>query len=324
MNECKLSIVIPMYNVEQYIERCIRSLENQDIDKHEYEILVIDDGSPDNSSKIVNKLQNEFTNIIMYHKQNGGLSSARNYGIKHANGKYIWFVDSDDYIEKNVLANLLTKIYSNNLDLLGFDVFDINGENEKSGFYGRKQPTNIISGLEYIRDYNIGIGACYFISKKEIFLKNNIYFIEGIIHEDYDIILRLYEFIQRMSFVYLRVYNYVHREGSITTIRTSNQILKSIHSWQTIISLENQYFNRSDLYALYAKKWINDHKYLGIHKLFFNVLPITDKRREFKIFKRLNAFQIGENHLTHRDKLYVKILRISWLYFILIHIFRSK
>ena len=111
-----------MYNVEQYVDRCIRSLENQDIDKDDYEILVIDDGSPDNSASIVGKLQTEFSNITIYHKLNGGLSSARNYGIERAQGKYCWFVDSDDYLEKNVLKTLLYQLETHELDYVGFNL----------------------------------------------------------------------------------------------------------------------------------------------------------------------------------------------------------
>ena len=83
----KISIILPMYNVERYIEKCILSIEDQDINKNLYEVLVIDDGSFDNSRKIVKKLQEKYSNISMYHKTNGGQSSARNYGIERAVGE---------------------------------------------------------------------------------------------------------------------------------------------------------------------------------------------------------------------------------------------
>ena len=80
----KLSIILPVYNVAEYVERCIRSLENQDIAKSEYELIAVNDGSTDQSVQVIEKLQKEFSNINLVHKKNGGLSSARNYGIKHA------------------------------------------------------------------------------------------------------------------------------------------------------------------------------------------------------------------------------------------------
>ena len=85
----KLSIIVPVYNVEPYIERCVRSLEQQNIPKQEYEIIIVNDGTQDQSIQIINKLRLEYPNIVLIEKENGGLSSARNYGLKYAQGEYI-------------------------------------------------------------------------------------------------------------------------------------------------------------------------------------------------------------------------------------------
>ena len=92
----KVSVIVPVYNVEKYIKKCLNSLVNQTLD--EVEIVVVNDGSPDNSQKIIDEYTKKYKNIKSYVKKNGGLSDARNYGIKKATGKYISFVDSDDYI----------------------------------------------------------------------------------------------------------------------------------------------------------------------------------------------------------------------------------
>ena len=96
-----LSIIIPVYNVEKYVEKCIRSCENQDIPKENYEVIVVNDGSPDGSLAIVERLANEFSNIKVINQENKGLSMARNTGLEAAKGEYVWFVDSDDWIEEN-------------------------------------------------------------------------------------------------------------------------------------------------------------------------------------------------------------------------------
>ena len=160
-----------MYNVEQYVDRCIRSLENQDIDKDDYEILVIDDGSPDNSAFIVEKLQTEFSNITIYHKLNGGLSSARNYGIERAQGKYCWFVDSDDYLEKNVLKTLLYQLETHELDYVGFNLYDVIQGKKCKGTEWREKPSNVMSGTEYIKSAPIVKSACVHILKTDIYKK---------------------------------------------------------------------------------------------------------------------------------------------------------
>jgi glycosyltransferase involved in cell wall biosynthesis len=121
-----LSIIIPVYKVEDYIDRCIRSLEDQDLTKQEYEIIVVNDGSPDRSGEIVEKLQQEFPNIILVNQENQGVSMARN----NAKGKYILPIDPDDYIVANTLKRVVEKIENERFDVLylGFEIFNLRGE----------------------------------------------------------------------------------------------------------------------------------------------------------------------------------------------------
>ena len=105
MNNPTVSIIVPVYNVEQYLPRCIDSILTQTFT--DFELLLIDDGSPDNSGKICDEYAERDTRIRVFHKENGGVSSARNVGIKHATGKYVIFVDSDDYVKTGYIENLL-------------------------------------------------------------------------------------------------------------------------------------------------------------------------------------------------------------------------
>lgn len=111
-----VSFIVPCYNVEEYVEECIRSLMNQTYSN--IEIIAIDDGSTDNTSQIVKKLQEEDSRIIYQYKENGGLSSARNAGLDIANGKYISFVDSDDYLELNFVEKMMDVLHESNADLV--------------------------------------------------------------------------------------------------------------------------------------------------------------------------------------------------------------
>jgi glycosyltransferase involved in cell wall biosynthesis len=122
----RLSIIVPAYKVENYIEKCIRSLESQDIQKSAYEIIVTNDGSPDRSGEIVERLQLEFPNIILLNQENQGVSMARNNAITKAKGKYIMPIDPDDYVVENTLNALLEKAESQDLDVLylGYEIFD--------------------------------------------------------------------------------------------------------------------------------------------------------------------------------------------------------
>jgi len=102
-----LSVIIPMYNVEPYVERCIRSLEDQDIPRDDYEIICINDGSPDDSRGVVKRMQKEFDNIIFIDQENQGVSRARNQGIDKASGKYLVFIDPDDYVDAGSFGHIL-------------------------------------------------------------------------------------------------------------------------------------------------------------------------------------------------------------------------
>ena len=105
-----LSIIVPIYNVEKYVEKCIRSCEAQDISKEDYEVVVINDGSPDNSLKIVERIADEFPNIKIISQPNKGLSAARNTGMRNASGDYYMFVDSDDWIAEKCLGKIQEQI----------------------------------------------------------------------------------------------------------------------------------------------------------------------------------------------------------------------
>lgn len=105
----RLSIIVPMYNVEKYVERCIISLEKQDMDHNQYEIICVNDGSPDNSSQIIKQLKEKYNNIILIDQENQGVSVARNNGMDLATGEYILFIDPDDYVDENAFLGILER-----------------------------------------------------------------------------------------------------------------------------------------------------------------------------------------------------------------------
>jgi glycosyltransferase involved in cell wall biosynthesis len=129
----RLSIIIPMYNVEPYVERCIRSLEDQDIPENEYEIICINDGSPDNCRGTVMLMQKEFENIILIDQENQGVSRARNNGIDRATGRYLMFIDPDDYVEAGRLASVLksAEIQNAQISFLGYTFLNGDGSIRK-------------------------------------------------------------------------------------------------------------------------------------------------------------------------------------------------
>ena len=320
----RLSLIVPVYNVERYVERCIRSLEQQDIPREDYEIIVVDDGSQDRSISLVEQLCREFSNLVLVHKPNGGLSSARNFGIPHARGKYIWFVDSDDYVESRVLKDLLDQADALDLDLLAFNYCDIWPDKSPAGFNPSRQPVGkVISGETYIRDYPVGISAWFFLVRRELLPRHAVRFTEGIIHEDYEFTLHLYKYVRRMTFRDVRVYNYFHREGSIPTTRGYQQVLKSIRSWQKIVEIESARYTSDSSYDQAARQWVDTHKFFSINRLFFGRIPLSLKQEEYRRLCRLGAFRIGRTHLNLERRLRCRLLCCPWFYTTFMRCFTS-
>ena len=157
----KLSIIVPIYGVEHYLRKCVDSLLAQDLASSEYEIILVDDESPDacpqicdEYARLMNERVNELTNerIKVIHRKNGGLSAARNSGINVAQGEYLMFVDSDDYLEPNVLGSLLKRMEEQRLDVLRYNYYNVriaeSGQYEVFEPHKNSTPTSLISSMK--------------------------------------------------------------------------------------------------------------------------------------------------------------------------------
>lgn len=215
----RLSFIVPFYNTEPYIEECIRSLYNQDIPQSEYEVICVDDCSPDGSRVIVERLQKEYPTLkLLLHSENKRQGGARNTGFNVAQGRYIWFVDSDDYIMPNVLNDLLQTAESNDLHVLQFD-------------YNRSAER---LGNEHIAEQVIQNGEAYLFADKsrqwdkrvvgpwrqlirrQLLGEQQIAFVEGCQYEDTDYMLRVFLTAQRVQYIKLMAYYYRRNEQSTT------------------------------------------------------------------------------------------------------------
>lgn len=212
----KFSIIIPVYNVEKYIERCILSCTNQNLSSSEYEIIVINDGSPDNSLKIINELAQGCNNIKIFSQENQGLSVARNNGLKFAKGEYVWFVDSDDWIEPSCLLDLYDKCNEFNLDVLLFDANDWIGEVCTKRLTLTLFDKFPIDGKTYLLSDKIVFPVCFKIIKRDFLMQNNLFFMENIMHEDNEFIPRMFFFAKKVLRVDKNFYNVYNNPKSIT------------------------------------------------------------------------------------------------------------
>lgn len=295
-----LSIVVPVYNVEDYLSKCLDSILNQDIDKDDYEIIVVNDGSTDGSGGIAKEYAERYSNITLINQENQGLSGARNSGIKVARGKYIQFVDSDDYLEPDVEKSLVEKMKSENLDILRFNYQNVNekGEafdpNKASKLYVDYRD-EVCDGITFLNERQGP--ACYavqFMLKTEL-VKSIPLFMEGIYFEDVEWTPRILTAANRVTSESRIIYNYLVRQGSITKARTLEKKRKVIDDKIFLIELmKSQMADKSD------KRWY-EGMIAGtvISLLGAIVADLYDERRKYiKKLKELAVFPLSDYHLN--------------------------
>ena len=220
MKDIFLSIVVPIYNAEKYLDRLINSVLDQNLDS--FELILINDGSKDNSLDVMKKYSKN-KNIKIIDKPNSGVSSTRNLGIKTAGGRYITFIDSDDYYRENSLNKVVNKIKSES-ELIVFSAKYINEKNEKSDLFLQKNTFKKIDNNYGIDGYIFGdnesiYGNCVWnkIYNLEIIKKNNISFYENqTIDEDLLFNIEYFQCISYIQTVSISVYNYCYNSNSIT------------------------------------------------------------------------------------------------------------
>lgn len=259
----RLSIIVPFYNVEKYIEQCIRSLYDQDVPQEEYEVICVDDCSPDGSRAIVERLQTEFPTLqLIIHERNKKLGGARNTGLRAAKGEYIWFVDSDDYIIPNCLGRLLKDAEDNKLDMLHFDCL-IDANDIISQNVTNYQTMNVVSGTQLFFDqshvwWKHLVVAWRKIYNRDFLLKNKLFFEEDIMYEDNDFAFRCFMNASRCKHTDLAPYVYRENPSSVTRVAMS---VSRLQNWLKICVI----------FAKHTKEWgIADNRYEQEAKQFIS------------------------------------------------------
>ncbi len=218
-----VSVIIPVYNTEEYLEKCVDSLLNQTYT--DFEIILVDDGSRDNSFSLCKNLEARDNRIFAYTKENGGLSSSRNFGIKHANGKYLVFLDSDDWFEKDMLETLVSGADEFNCDVViqGFRLdFENEGYSSNNTFFEDAffNSENIAKGIEYAEKPGLLNSSCNKLYKKSVFTDYEIEFELGSEPAE-DLLFNCLYFAKITSILCLKYagYHYVKREAKTLTVK---------------------------------------------------------------------------------------------------------
>lgn len=217
--EPMFTFIVPVYNVEQYIKRCINSLIEQSFS--DFEILLIDDGSTDNSSQICDNYKAIDQRIRVIHKKNGGLSDARNVGIKEAKGEYIFFVDSDDYITSDSCKKVYNLLKNNkHIDIIVGEADEIHKDKVLFQTHSNLRENYLYKNKEYLtltcQKKEFYMPAWINIYRRNFIVENQLFFTKGILHEDVDWTPKV--FLKAKTILYLEgvFYHYIIRNGSIT------------------------------------------------------------------------------------------------------------
>ena len=236
-----VSVIVPFYNVEEYIEKCLETLVSQTLE--DIEIILVNDGSKDKSIEIVNKFLKMYPEKLVYlEKENGGLSDARNYAINYAKGEYIAFLDSDDYVEKDMYEKMYELAKKENSDMVECNFYweypnkikeDIgityNGKNEM---------------LEKIR-----VVAWNKLIKREILISSKVQFPKGYRYEDVEFTYKLIPYIETVSFLKKPCVHYIQRQGSISN--SQNERTKEIFD---VLEHVIEYYKEKGIYEKYEEE----------------------------------------------------------------------
>lgn len=256
----KFSVIVPVYNVERYLERCLNSILNQTY--RNYEVILIDDGSTDQSGKICDKYSKKFKQSIVIHQNNQGLSGARNTGISVARGEWIIFVDSDDWIEANMLFELNTYMKKAKADMYSFNAKKVDehnqeieklifvAENDIITFFTEEEKFNFY--FHQLMQYKIGWEVCFKVYKRSIIEKKKLRFVstKKVFAEDYLFTFQYMLYINKIAFLCNIFYNYFQRSDSLLHSIVKDNILPRLYwigeiGYRNVCKEHMRYFHKN-------------------------------------------------------------------------------
>jgi glycosyltransferase involved in cell wall biosynthesis len=311
----KLSIVVPVYNTEKYLTKCLDSCVNQDGEHSDYEIVIINDGTKDNALPIAEDFAKKYKNIVVFSQENAGLSAARNKGLSLAQGDYVWFVDSDDWIEPDSVKILVEKMNKTP------DVICIQGREDGSTKVRNEIPKAVKSGAEIVmidtwEDHCVP----FYVMKRDFLTRKNLHFHVGILHEDTEFTPRMLVDAQRVEIVDKALYNIfltpnsmarsrnIKRSYDCVTVAQRLDVFKNKRNFHKeldvafcgIISLViNNAFDNIRFFGKEERRAFN--KYLYERKSVFENLKSSKKKKynvEYQLFRIFKNYTLVYNALT--------------------------
>lgn len=311
----KYSFIVPVYNTEKYLKKCLDSLVNQTY--KDFEIIVVNDGSTDKSSSIISKYQKKYKNIIVIDKENEGLSMARNRGVQKSSGKYIIFVDSDDYVSNKLLEEVDKKI--DDSDILRFQIATEDEGYTKINEYHEEGFESMCGydAFKNLSSYHFVEPAWCYVIRKNYYIENKFSFKKGVYHEDFGLIPYVIYKARKVKSIDFIGYYYIQRNGSIMnnndykkTVKKAFDMLEQYKTMRLFAKNINRKNNLDDYFLSYIsnsvivktrelkkdekKVYINELKKLNV----FDGVLVNTRIRRFKKYL-----------MKHNLNLYLKVVR---------------
>lgn len=311
----KYSFIVPVYNTEKFLKKCLDSLVNQTY--KDFEIIVVNDGSTDKSSNIISKYQKKYKNIIVIDKENEGLSMARNRGVQKSSGKYIIFVDSDDYVSNKLLEEVDKKI--DDSDILRFQIATEDEEYTKINEYHEEGFESMCGydAFKYLSSYHFVEPAWCYVIRRDYYIENKFSFKKDVYHEDFGLIPHVIYKSRKVKSIDFIGYYYIQRNGSIMnnndykkTVKKAFDMLEQYKTMRLFAKNINRKNNLDDYFLSYisnsvivkARELKKDEKKVYINELkklnVFDGVIVNTRIRRFKKYL-----------MKHNLNLYLKVVR---------------
>lgn len=320
-----LSIIVPVYNAEKWLRRCVDSLLDQELPSEDYEIILVDDGSKDASPQICDEYAAAYSGLVrVIHQPNGGVSMARNAGLDTAVGEYVMFVDSDDYIEPNCLHRIVTHAHSSNAEVLFYKHKVVTEQSER---IDNSVPTGItvkdFCTGEYYMLNNGDTGSIWrSLYSRDVIESIKLRFYPNITHQDVLFNFQIMPFVERIAFCDVLVYDYIYEGESLTRTKSVEKIKYNIYNDFVVACEINEY--AAKLQSLELQEFYTRHANSMLVSLFYRLF--VNKRSWGKDFCsqcvnmciNRGAYPISGRTLSWKTTALIPLMNCRWIVKLLI------
>lgn len=322
-----LSYIIPLYNSAMWLSKCLCSVLNQDIPEEQVEIICVNDGSPDNSADIARRIAKEHPCIIVIDQENQGPSGARNTGMRAATGKYLCFVDPDDFVEPNVYGGLVKQMEAERLDMLRFN-YQVVNENyvlipKRPYEYKFDYTPQLMTGTQFLSErLDIACNIWRYVYRRNIIVDNNIWCFVGDYYDDTPWLPLVLMKAERMNICDTVVYNYLERSDSLVNAKSQKAVQRKIDGVFLLLELLNNQLRSIDNENVII--WYKRNIRLAVSTLLtlIGIYHFEDCNKYLQKLNDLNVFPLYNHKLeSFRIRCKITIINISpLLYLNILHI----